>query len=111
MDFALSGIVSFSSLPLRIWTYFGFAIASFSLFYGLYLIVRTILHGVDVPGYASLMTVMLFLGGLQMIGNGVIGEYLSRVFDEVKRRPLYIIRNTYSSSGQTDGHDARSLHA
>jgi polyisoprenyl-phosphate glycosyltransferase len=95
-NFALSGIVSSSSLPLRIWTYFGFTIASFSFLYGLYLIVRTILYGVDVPGYASLMTVILFLGGLQMIGNGIIGEYLSRVFDEVKGRPLYIIRNTYS---------------
>ena len=67
-----------------------FALAA--LAYGAYLIARTIVHGVDVPGYASLMVMILFLGGLQFLSLGIIGEYLGRVYDEVKARPLYVVR-------------------
>jgi polyisoprenyl-phosphate glycosyltransferase len=63
-----------------------------ALAYGVYLIARTIVRGVDVPGYASLMVVVLFLGGLQLLSLGIIGEYLGRVYDEVKARPLYVVR-------------------
>ncbi len=89
---ALDGITSFSSLPLKVWSVVGLAFALAALAYGGYLVARTIVHGVDVPGYASLMVMILFLGGLQLLSLGIIGEYLGRVYDEVKARPLYIVR-------------------
>ncbi len=91
--FALDGITSFSSLPLRVWSYMGFAIALAALLYGAVLIVRVVLFDfVDVPGYASLMTAVLFSCGITLVGLGVIGEYISRIFIEVKQRPLYVVR-------------------
>ena len=94
-NFALEGITSFSTLPLRVWTYIGGATALFAFFYGSYLVVRTIVRGVDVPGYASIITAVLFLGGMQLIGNGVNGEYVGRIYVEAKRRPIYIVRKIY----------------
>jgi len=94
-NFALEGITSFSTLPLRVWTYIGGATALFAFFYGSYLVVRTIVRGVDVPGYASIITAVLFLGGMQLIGIGVIGEYVGRIYVEAKRRPIYIVRKIY----------------
>jgi len=94
-NFALDGITSFSTLPLRFWTYLGLAISALSFVYLTFLVVRTLISGVDVPGYASLMVVVLFLGGLQMLTLGIIGEYLGRLFHEVKGRPLYIVRRRY----------------
>lgn len=93
-NFALEGIFSFTTLPLRIWTYFGFAVAMFALAYTTVVVVRTLLFGVEVPGYASLIVVVLFFSGINLIGLGVVGEYLGRVFIEVKRRPLYLVRET-----------------
>lgn len=93
-NFALSGIIAFSELPLKIWVYFGGLISAFSFVYGTFLIIRTLLYGIDVPGYASIMVVMLFLGGVQLIGLGILGEYLARIYKEVKKRPLYLIRET-----------------
>jgi glycosyltransferase involved in cell wall biosynthesis len=92
-NFALDGIFSFSTLPLRIWTYFGVAIAIFALGYATLIAARTLIMGVDVPGYASLAVILLFFSGLNMIGLGIIGEYLGRVFIEVKHRPLYLVRD------------------
>lgn len=89
---ALDGVVSFSSLPLRLSSILGALFALVALAYGGWLVIRTILHGADVPGYASLMVVVLFLGGVQLLSLGVIGEYLGRVYDEVKARPLYVVR-------------------
>lgn len=94
-NFALDGIIAFSSVPLRVWSYFGAAVSAISILYGLYLVVRTLIFGIDVPGYASLMVAVLFLGGVQLISLGVIGEYLSRIYQETKRRPLYIVREVY----------------
>lgn len=88
---AIDGIVSFSAAPLKIWSYIGFAIAAIAGLYGLFIIVRTLAFGIDVPGYASLMVVVLFLNGLVLLGLGVIGEYLARIFVEVKQRPVYVI--------------------
>lgn len=88
---AIDGIVSFSAAPLKIWSYIGFAIAAFAACYGLFIIVRTLVFGTDVPGYASLMVVTLFFNGLVLLGLGVIGEYLARIFTEVKGRPVYVI--------------------
>ncbi|MDD5587219.1 MAG: glycosyltransferase family 2 protein [Alphaproteobacteria bacterium] len=89
--FAFDGLASFSTLPLRIWTWFGSIISLFALAYGLLLVLRTLLFGVDVPGFASLMAGILFMGGVQLLSLGVIGEYLARVFMEVKARPIYLV--------------------
>ncbi|WP_454757013.1 glycosyltransferase family 2 protein [Cupriavidus campinensis] len=94
-NFAMEGITSFSTLPLRVWTYLGGLTAVFALIYAAYLIVKTTVHGVDVPGYASTITAVLFLGGVQLIGIGVIGEYVGRMYVETKRRPVYIVRKVY----------------
>lgn len=91
-NFALEGITSFSSLPLRIWTYIGSSISFFAFLYAIYLVIKTLVFGIETPGYASLMVVILFTAGVQLIGIGVLGEYLARVFLEVKGRPTYIVR-------------------
>lgn len=92
-NFALEGITSFSSIPLKIATYIGLCSASGALVYGLYIVVRTLMVGNPVPGYPSLLTAVMFLGGLQLFSIGVIGEYLARMFDESKQRPLYFLKN------------------
>lgn len=92
-NFALEGITSFSTAPLRVWTYLGTSFATIGFLYALYIILRTLVFGVDVPGYASLLTAILFLGGIQLIGIGVIGEYVGRIYIESKQRPIYIVRN------------------
>ncbi len=94
-NFALDGIVSFSTLPLRIWTYVGSLVAVMSVFYASVIFVRTLIFGRDIPGYASIMVAVLFLGGIQLMSLGVIGEYLSRLFVETKRRPLYLAQGVY----------------
>lgn len=88
---AIEGIVSFTSVPLKVWSYLGTITALLSFFYGFYLIIKTLIFGIDVPGYASLMVVILIMSGLILLSLGVIGEYLSRVFIEVKQRPAYIV--------------------
>lgn len=97
-NFALEGITSFSTLPLRVWTYVGGMTAGFSVLYAIYLSVKTIVRGVDVPGYASLITAILFLGGVQLVGIGIIGEYIGRIYMESKHRPLYVVRKIYQES-------------
>lgn len=97
-NFALEGITSFSTLPLRVWTYLGTFTALSAIVYASYLVLRTIIHGRDVPGYASIITAVLFLGGVQLIGIGVIGEYIGRMYMETKRRPVYIVRKIYKGS-------------
>jgi glycosyltransferase involved in cell wall biosynthesis len=94
-NFALEGITSFSTAPLRVWTYLGLAVAGAAFVYALFIVWRTLMYGVDVPGYASLLTVVLFLGGIQLIGLGVLGEYLGRVYLESKQRPVYVVRKVY----------------
>jgi len=94
-NLALEGITSFSTVPLRCWTYGGFAISLLAFVYGLVTIIKTLIRGIDMPGYASLLTVVLFLGGIQLIGIGVLGEYIGRVYLESKGRPIYLIRRQY----------------
>ena len=89
--FAVDGVVSFSTLPLRVWSYVGAAISCFAIAYALYLALRTLLFGVDVPGYPSLMVAVMFFSGVQLLSLGIIGEYVGRIFTEVKRRPLYVV--------------------
>ncbi len=92
-NLALEGITSFSTIPLRVWTYLGGLISAVAFMYAIYLLGRTLVLGVDTPGYASMMIVILFFGGVQLIGIGVLGEYVGRIFNEVKGRPTYIIRD------------------
>lgn len=91
---AMDGLASFSTLPLRVWSWIGLAVAVPAMIYGGFITVRTIVFGVDVPGYASIMVTTLFLGGVQLICLGVIGDYLGRVFAEVKGRPSYLLAET-----------------
>ena len=89
--FAVDAITSFSMLPLRIWSYLGILISVLAISYGAFIVLRTLALGRDVPGYASLITAITFFSGVQLISLGVIGEYLGRVFVEVKRRPLFVV--------------------
>lgn len=90
-NFALEGISSFTTFPLKLATYIGFLTACGAFLYGLGIIWDTLLHGNPVPGYPSLLVVVLFLGGIQLMSLGIIGEYLGRMFDEAKQRPLYLV--------------------
>ncbi|WP_353663213.1 glycosyltransferase family 2 protein [Hydrogenimonas sp. SS33] len=94
-NLAIDGITSFSTWPLRIWTYIGMAISSMSLVYATFIIIKTLVFGVDTPGFASLMVGILMLGGIQLIGIGILGEYIGRIYMESKRRPTYIIDREY----------------
>ncbi|MCW7493204.1 glycosyltransferase family 2 protein [Leptospira sp. 2 VSF19] len=93
-NFALDGILMFSTMPLKIWSYFGFFVSFSAFLYLIYRIIRVIFKGVDVPGYDSTLVIILFLGGIQLIGIGVLGEYIARIFIEVKGRPIYIAKET-----------------
>jgi glycosyltransferase involved in cell wall biosynthesis len=91
-NFALEGITSFSSTPLKFWSYAGGAGALISLLYAAYIVIRTMVQGVDLPGYASLLVAIIFFGSVQLISVGMLGEYIGRIYMETKRRPLYIVR-------------------
>ncbi len=97
LGYALDGIFSFSVLPLKVWTGLGVLVSLLSLVYASIIALRTIAAGVDVPGYASLMTAVLFLGGIQLIGIGVLGDYIGRIYVEAKGRPHYFIRAIHNS--------------
>ena len=102
-NFALEGITSFSTAPLRVWLYLGVLVSSFAFFYGSSIILKTLIYGVDIPGYASLLSIVLFLGGIQLIGLGVMGEYIGRLYMESKRRPVYIVEHdSLDSMGAKD---------
>lgn len=91
-NFALEGITSFSYVPLQLATYLGLLVSAFAFVYGFILLVQTLLYGNPVPGYPSLMTVILFLGGVQLLTIGIIGEYIGRIYNESKKRPLYFVQ-------------------
>lgn len=90
-NLALEGITSFSTVPLRIWTYIGFIVAAISFMYGMWMIIDKLVWGNEVAGYPSILVSILFLGGVQLIGIGVLGEYIGRIYLETKHRPRYII--------------------
>lgn len=92
-NFAIEGITSFSILPLKLATYVGVLAAFGAFLYGMFIILQTLLFGNPVPGYPSLLVVVLFLGGIQLMAIGVIGEYLGRTFNEAKGRPLYLLKD------------------
>ena len=96
-NFALEGITSFSLVPLKIWTYFGLFGAFLAFLYASFIIIRTLIFGIVLPGYASLLVVVLFFGSLQLISLGILGEYIGRIYFETKNRPLYIVRKRYGN--------------
>lgn len=100
-NFALDGVVSFSTAPLRAWFYVGLVIAAIAVFYAIFIITRVMILGIDTPGYASLLIAVLLMGAIQLLSLGIIGEYLGRLFLEVKGRPIYIVEGVYE-----DGADA-----
>jgi glycosyltransferase involved in cell wall biosynthesis len=89
----IDGLTAFSNLPLRMWSIVGLVVSMASFLYILYRFVRAAIHGIDVPGYESIVAIMLFLGGLQLLSLGIIAGYIGRVFDEVKNRPLFVVRD------------------
>ena len=91
---AIDGITSASTVPLRIWSYLGGIVALGALGYAVYIVIRTLTTTIEVPGYASMMVAILFLGGLQLLSLGILGEYVGRILIETKHRPLYVIRDT-----------------
>ncbi|ELY4078882.1 glycosyltransferase, partial [Cronobacter sakazakii] len=91
-NLALEGITSFSTFPLRMWTYIGLLVAGLAFTYGAWMILDTLAFGNPVRGYPSLLVSILFLGGIQLIGIGVLGEYIGRIYIETKQRPKYILR-------------------
>ena len=100
-NFALDGVVSFSTAPLRAWFYVGLVIAAIAIFYAIFIVTRVLILGIDTPGYASLLIAVLLMGAIQLLSLGIIGEYLGRLFLEVKGRPIYIVEGVYE-----DGADA-----
>ncbi len=96
-NFALEGLTSFSTAPLKIWTYVGACGAVGTFIYSIFIVLYTILHGTGVPGYASLLVVVLFLGSIQLMSIGLLGEYIGRIYLETKQRPTYVIRKTYGA--------------
>lgn len=94
-NFALEGITSFSIVPLKVWSYLGLAGAASTVLYALFIVARTLIVGKDIPGYASLLVAILFFGSLQLIGIGVLGEYVGRIYMEAKQRPIYVVRKIH----------------
>jgi polyisoprenyl-phosphate glycosyltransferase len=100
---ALDGITSASTVPLRIWSYVGAVVAMFALGYAGFIAVRTLAFGIKLPGYASIMVSVLFLGGVQLISLGVLGEYVGRILTEAKQRPLYVVREAIGLEADAAG--------
>lgn len=115
-NFAIEGITSFSTTPLRIWTYVGIVSAALTSVYALAVLIRTLVWGVQLPGYASLLIAILFFGSLNLISLGLVGEYIGRIYIESKQRPVYIVRNKYGVRELGDapqsgaGHRVRARH-
>jgi glycosyltransferase involved in cell wall biosynthesis len=94
-NFAMEGFTSFSTAPLKIWTYIGAFSATLTLAYAVFIIIRTLISGNDVPGYASLLVAILFFGSVQLMSIGLLGEYIGRIYLETKQRPAYLIRKIH----------------
>lgn len=109
-DLAMTGLTSFSAFPLRLWVGVGAMISACSMFYAFFIIARTVLCGTDVPGWATLAVAVSFLGGIQLLSIGVLGEYVARIFTEVKGRPNYLVaeRHGFASPARSTGGSAEN---
>ncbi len=94
-ELALTGITTFSDIPLRVWGLIGFIISFISLIYAIYFVTITLLYGADLPGFPSLIVAVMFLGGIQLLSIGILGEYIARIFTEVKQRPKYLVETKH----------------
>ena len=90
-ELAITGITTFSDIPLRVWGFIGFIISSISLIYAIYFVTSTLIFGTDLPGFPSIIVAVMFFGGVQLLSIGILGEYIARIFTEVKKRPKYIV--------------------
>ena len=91
LRFGLDGIASFTTIPLRVWSYLGLVISLFAFVYAVVFLLKTLLFGTDVPGFPTLVISVMFFAGVQLLSLGIIGEYLGRMYEEVKGRPLFLI--------------------
>ena len=98
--FALDGLMSFSTVPLKVWSYVGMIISLFAMATAVYFLIETVVRGADVPGFASLIVSIMFFSGVQLLSLGVLGEYIGRIFAEVKRRPLYLVAERIGPHGE-----------
>lgn len=94
-ELAITGITSFSDVPLRVWGFIGFVISLIAFIYAIYIVTVTLLFGADLPGFPSIIVAIMFLGGIQLLSVGILGEYIARIFTEVKQRPKYLVENKY----------------
>jgi len=94
-ELAITGITSFSNVPLRVWGFIGFIISFVSFLYAIYIVTVTLLYGADLPGYPTIVVAIMFFGGIQLLSIGILGEYIARIFTEVKQRPKYILEQKY----------------
>jgi glycosyltransferase involved in cell wall biosynthesis len=106
LHFALDGLASFSTIPLRVWSYLGLLISLFAFCYAMVILLKTLIHGVDVPGFPSLIISVMFFAGVQLISLGVLGEYLGRMYEEVKGRPLFLVADEVGLERPPAGADA-----
>ena len=108
LRFALDGIASFTTIPLRVWSYLGLIISFLALCYAMFILVKTLIFGADVPGFPTLIISVMFFAGVQLISLGVIGEYLGRMYEEVKGRPLFLVAETLGIDEETAAKGSRS---
>lgn len=106
-NFAIDGLTAFTTLPLRVWLYGGVGIAGLALVYALYTVIKVLIYGVDVPGYASLMVAVLFFSGIQLLSIGMVGEYIARLFGEAKQRPVYLVQDVITGADAKTDSKAR----
>ncbi|HVY85946.1 MAG TPA: glycosyltransferase family 2 protein [Caulobacterales bacterium] len=102
-NFALDGIVGFSAAPIKIWTYLGLSVGAAAAIYAGFIAIKTMIEGVEVPGYASTMIAILLACALQLVSTGILGEYVGRLFTEVKHRPIYLLEGLYTHAPDADG--------
>src|SRR5699024_8607423 len=101
-NLSINGITSYTTAPLKLSTYFGFIVSVVAFIYMIYILFKTILFGADTSGFPSIVIIMLFLGGVQLISVGILGEYIGRIFQETKSRTLYFIEKTYTNNGRKE---------
>jgi glycosyltransferase involved in cell wall biosynthesis len=103
LGFAVDGIASFSTVPLKVWSYLGLVVSAFAMVYAVLFLIRTLVSGTDQPGFPSLIVSIMFFSGVQLISLGVLGEYVARIYEEVKRRPLFLIGEEIGVSEPSKG--------